>query len=230
MIKNRVTLNLRITASSTIVAIVVLAMIFVVETSMGWSTKEGQAWKERNNGLNDGQRKKEKERAKYTALNDAFSTRHPVNSAASKRLTVFTGAERGGRPIVEIRAHVMARTGRRSYFATPQHRAGTHVLLSPRLQSGEELCRKTRIAKRRRCGSRRQARAQNVGGRTTRGSNRKSFRDARITKGLLHCQGSYRLDAARDFRVGRLRWIATDVALAQPEATDAPLQKYRTCR
>lgn len=67
-----------------------------------------------------------------------LSTKHPVNSAASKRLAVSTGAERSGRPIVEIRAHVMVRIGRRSYFAAPQRRAGIHVLMPPRLRSGGE--------------------------------------------------------------------------------------------
>lgn len=41
--------------------------------------------------------------------------------------------ERSGRPIVEIQAYIMARTGRRSYFAAPQRRAGTHVVCARHL-------------------------------------------------------------------------------------------------
>lgn len=122
--------NLRITASSTIVAIVVPVMILAVEILVGVADKgrDGQALREK--------KKRQFQRERHTARNDTalHGSRRPVNSAASKRLTVFTGAERSADR--RNPAHVMAHTGRRSYFAAPQRRAGTHVLSPPRLRGG----------------------------------------------------------------------------------------------
>jgi len=61
-----------------------------------------------------------------------LSTRRPVNSAVSKRLSVSTRREasESGRPIGRNpAARIMPRTEERPYLA--QHRAGTHVLQVP---------------------------------------------------------------------------------------------------
>lgn len=98
----------------------------------------------------------------------------------------------------------MARIDRRSYFAAPQRRAGTHVLSPPRLRSGE-LCLQARIAKRGRGTMRiddrgvHRTRAEGCGCVWIGDSRRKGYEGSR-------CCRSYRfLGAVRNFRVGRSR-------------------------
>lgn len=149
-----------------------------------------------------------------------LSTRHPVKSAASKRLAVSTGAERSGRPIVEIRAHVMAHTGRRSYFAAPQRRAGTHVLLPPCLRGGEPPRLRARIAKRWR-GNAANRRRREGGGR--RGERRRTRTEGRRVDRI---ENHFETQGLRRIRVSLSRPYRGLDATGFPRGTLAPPTSY----